>query len=165
MPFAPRGSIYKHRLPAMPKINICMALKLDRVKLGKVAGSRVDGFIDELYSTYPRNPINPSQFAMVFGQGDDQQIAVFDIRPSTTMPNTAVVHWTHAYPRRQGVGTKAFKLVQDVARRHGVSLELFPWQHGPVSQAGLMKFYRKQGFEPLQKRGKQMVWKPSGTKD
>lgn len=120
---------------------------------------KVDGFIRHLYDTYPRNPMNPDQFAMVFGDGDAQSIAVFDIRRGTR-PNTAMVQWVHTYPHRQGVGTRAFGELQAMAAKHGVGLELYPWKHGTVSQANLMKFYRKQGFKPRQKGGKEMAWHP-----
>lgn len=132
------------------------------IKLGGTPkrDNRVDEFIRYLYDTYPRNPMNPDQFAMLFGEGEDQTIAVFDIRPNKAKPGTAVVHWVHTYPHRKGVGTRAFAELQNIATRYGVGLELYPWKHGPVSQASLMKFYRRQGFKPLQKGGKEMAWQP-----
>lgn len=121
---------------------------------------KVDEFIKHLYDTFPRNPMDGNQFAMLFGSGDDQSIAVFDIRPSKTRPNTAVVHWVHTYPHRQGVGTRAFGELKAIASGYGVGLELYPWKHGPVSQSSLMRFYRRQGFKPINKGGKEMAWSP-----
>jgi hypothetical protein len=130
-----------------------------RIGLKKASDDRVKEFIRYLYDTYPRNPMNGDQFAMVFGEGDDQSIAVFDIRPSNK-PNTAIVQWVHTYPHRKGVGTRAFGELQGIASRYGVGLELYPWKHGTVSQASLMRFYRKQGFKPTNKGGKEMSWHP-----
>lgn len=144
-----------------------MEKKPIKLKLGSRTADtgKVDEFIKHLYDTYPINPMNPEQFAMLYGSGEDQQIAVFDIRQSRARPNVAVVHWVHTYPHRQGVGTRAFGELKAIASRYGVGLELYPWQHGRVSQSALTKFYKKQGFKPINKGGKDMIWQPTGEVD
>lgn len=134
-----------------------MADDRTRIKLGGTSrDNRVDAFIKHLYGTFPRNPINPDQFAMLFGDGEDQKIAVFDVRPGVGKGPTAQVYWVHTYPHRQGVGTMAFDQLKEIAREFGVGLELMPWKHGPVSQRNLIRFYRKQGF----KGQNRMTWNP-----
>jgi len=61
---------------------------------------------------------------------------------------------------RQGVGSKAMKELQAMAREDDISLTLFPWDKGQVSQSKLTKFYRSQGFKPAVKGGKAMQWEP-----
>ena len=43
------------------------------------------------------------------------------------------------------------------AEHDGIALTLFPWDKGQVSQAKLIKFYKKHGFTPLNK-SKNMIW-------
>jgi hypothetical protein len=50
--------------------------------------------------------------------------------------------------------------LQQLAREDGISLTLFPWDKGQVSQSKLTKFYRGQGFAPAQKGSKAMQWTP-----
>ena len=50
--------------------------------------------------------------------------------------------------------------LQAMAREDGISLTLFPWDKGQVSQSKLTKFYRGQGFKPTVKGGKAMQWEP-----
>jgi hypothetical protein len=50
--------------------------------------------------------------------------------------------------------------LQAMAREDGISLTLFPWDKGQVSQSKLTKFYRGQGFTPTVKGSKSMQWEP-----
>jgi hypothetical protein len=50
--------------------------------------------------------------------------------------------------------------LQQLAREDGISLTLFPWDKGQVSQSKLTKFYRGQGFAPIARGGKSMAWTP-----
>lgn len=115
-------------------------------------------FVDRMYSELPLNPLNPDQIAMVYGEGEDQQLALWELETSKTDPNTVHVKFVSAYPRRKGVGTKAMRDMQDMAAKAGVRLELTVWKKGPVSELGLRAFYKKMGFKP-DGRG-MLAWDP-----
>jgi hypothetical protein len=70
------------------------------------------------------------------------------------------IKWFQAYPLRQGVGSRAMQQLQQLAREDGISLTLFPWDKGQVSQSKLTKFYRGQGFSPTARGSKAMQWTP-----
>jgi hypothetical protein len=94
------------------------------------------------------------------GQGDDQQFAIFELVPSLSKRDAVEVKWFQAYPLRQGVGSRAMKELQSLAKEDGISLTLFPWDKGQVSQSKLTKFYRGQGFRPVQKGSRSLAWSP-----
>ena len=73
--------------------------------------------------------------------------------------NKVEVKWIQATPLRGGYGSKGMKILQDLAQQDGIALTLFPWDKGQVPQSKLIKFYKKQGFEPLNK-SKNMMWEP-----
>jgi predicted chitinase len=95
---------------------------------------------------------------MIWGKGDDQQFAMFELTPSFSKRGAVEVKWFQAYPLRQGVGSRAMQELQAMAREDGIALTLFPWDKGQVSQSKLTKFYKGQGFKPIQKGGKSLYW-------
>ena len=127
---------------------------------------KVKDFIARVYDMYPQSPLDSRQRAMTWGEGDDMQFAMFELVPSMSKRDAVEVKWIQAYPLRQGVGGKAMKQLQDLARQEGISLTLYPWDKGAVKQGNLIKFYRKQGFKPTNKGAKNMYWDPNeeGTK-
>jgi hypothetical protein len=50
--------------------------------------------------------------------------------------------------------------LQRLAQADGISLTLFPWDKGQVSQRKLMTFYKGTGFQPTVKGSKNMSWSP-----
>jgi hypothetical protein len=92
------------------------------------------------------------------GQGDDQQFAMFELVPSLSKRDAVEIKWFQAYPLRQGVGSRAMKTLQDLAKQDNIALTLYPWDKGQVSQSKLMKFYRGAGFTPTAKGAKTMSW-------
>jgi hypothetical protein len=94
------------------------------------------------------------------GSGDDQEFAMFELVPSLSRRGAVEVKWFQAYPLRQGVGSRAMQQLQQLAREDGISLTLFPWDKGQVSQSKLTKFYRGQGFSPTARGSKAMQWTP-----
>lgn len=114
-------------------------------------------WIEKVYALYPQTWQNNHVMPMG-GAGDDQQFAMFELIPSMSKKDSVEVKWFQAYPLRQGVGSRAMKELQDLARTDGIGLTLFPWQHGQVSQAKLTKFYKGQGFKPTLKGAKSMYW-------
>jgi len=112
-------------------------------------------WIKKVYDLYPHTWQN--NHVMLWGEGDDQQLAMFELIPSLTK-GAVEVKWFQAYPLRSGVGTKAMHELQKLANNDGISLTLYPWDKGTVSQSSLIKFYKKQGFKPLNKGSKNLIW-------
>ena len=128
------------------------------IKLGKTDAGKAREFIDAVYTRYPHTFQN--NHVMSWGSGEEQEISMFELVPSFGKPNAVEIKWIQAYPLRKGVGSRAMKELQGMAQEHGVSLTLFPWDKGRVSQAKLMKFYRRHGFQPTVKGAKNMIWHP-----
>ena len=126
-----------------------------KIKLGG-ANEAAKAWIAKVYAKYPHTMQN--NHVMVWGSGDDQQFAMFELVPSFSKRGAVEVKWFQAYPLRAGVGSRAMKELQTLAREDGIALTLFPWDKGQVSQAKLTKFYRGQGFKPTVKGGKAMAW-------
>ena len=122
----------------------------------KPGNQAAQAWIEKVYAKYPHTMQN--NHVMVWGEGDDQQFAMFELVPSFSKRGAVEVKWFQAYPLRQGVGSKAMKELQAMAREDGISLTLFPWDKGQVSQSKLTKFYKGQGFKPMQKGSKSMAW-------
>lgn len=133
----------------------------EAIKVGGPSANTQE-WIDKIYKEFPNWPLDHNQRVMVWGEQDDpnQQFAVFELVPSMSKKNAVEVKWFQAYPLRQGVGSKAMRELQSLAAKDGISLTLFPWDKGQVSQAALTKFYKKSGFKPMQKGGKVMAWSP-----
>jgi predicted chitinase len=123
-------------------------------------------WIEKIYSMFSGTWQN--NHVMSWGEGEDQQLAMFELTPSFSKRGAVDVKWFQAYPLRQGVGSRAMKVLQDLAQKDGISLTLFPWDKGQVSQAKLIKFYKSHGFKPTAKGSKNMYWEPAldeGWKD
>jgi hypothetical protein len=94
------------------------------------------------------------------GKEETKDIAAyvqFELVPK--QQNKVEVKWIQATPLRGGYGSKGMKILQDLAQQDGIALTLFPWDKGTVPQSKLIKFYKKQGFNPLNK-SKNMIWEP-----
>lgn len=119
---------------------------------------RAQEWIKKIYDKFPGTWQN--YHVMSWGEGEAQQLAMFELVPSMSKRGAVDVKWFQAYPLRQGVGSKAMKVLQDMAREDGISLTLYPWDKGQISQAKLIKFYKSHGFKPTIKGSKNMVWEP-----
>jgi len=113
-----------------------------RIKLGG-ANEAAKAWIEKVYAKYPTTMQN--NHVMVWGEGDTQQFAMFELTPSFSKRGAVEVKWFQAYPLRQGVGSKAMQELQSMAREDGISLTL-------------TKFYKGQGFKPVNKGSKSMAW-------
>lgn len=130
----------------------------DVITLKSRDDSRALAWIKRVYDRFPHTWDN--NHVMMWGEGEAQQLAMFELVPSRSKRDGVEVKWISAYPLRQGVGTRAMRILQDMAREDGIALTLFPWQHGQVSQAKLTKFYKGHGFKPVSKGSKNLVWEP-----
>ena len=119
---------------------------------------RAPEWIKKVYDQYPatwqRNHV------MIWGEGDDQELAMFELVPNPARPNHVEVKWFQAYPLRRGVGTRAMRELQRLAQEDGIVLTLYAWDKGQVSRSQLIKFYRSVGFRPTATRSASMSWQP-----
>lgn len=139
-------------------INYVDLAELDEEPIDESTSDAAKSWIEKVYAKYPHTMQN--NHVMVWGEGDDQQFAMFELTPSFSKRGAVEVKWFQAYPLRQGVGSRAMKELQALAREDGITLTLFPWDKGQVSQSKLTKFYKGQGFTPTVKGGKAMSWAP-----
>lgn len=119
-------------------------------------------WIQKVYDLYPGTWQN--NHVMAFSEGEDKVYCVFELTPSMITQGAVEVKWIQAMPMRSGAGTKGLKELQRLAAESGISLTLYPWDKGQVSQAKLTKFYKGQGFQPTVKGSKNMQWSPTTTK-
>ena len=122
----------------------------------------VNAWIEKVYARFPQT-WNDNHVMDMGGEGDDQQLVFFELAPSFTKRGAVEVKWFQAYPQRQGVGSRAMRTLQDMAREDGIILTLYPWKHGRVSQGNLKKFYKKAGYKPINKGADSMIWSPEVT--
>ena len=116
-------------------------------------------WINKVYAKFPQTWDNNHVMDMG-GEGADQQFAMFELSPSYTKRGAVEVKWFQAYPLRHGVGSRAMRTLQDMAREDGITLTLWPWKNGRISQAKLKKFYQSTGFRPVNKGADVMAWDP-----
>jgi ribosomal protein S18 acetylase RimI-like enzyme len=129
----------------------------EAITLGKKKDSKAAKWIDHMYATLPKNPMNPDQIALVYGEGNDQGLALIELEPDHYAADAASIKWIQAYPQRQGVGRKALADIQKMAAEAGVHLSLTAWKHGKVPERALVKFYKSMGFGKDTKSG-QLKW-------
>lgn len=130
------------------------------VRLAKKQGTgKAEQWIKKVYSKLQPHPFNRDEYIMGFSP---EEFAVIKLSPSKFGKETDVVYvdWFQAYPLGAGVGQKAMKILQKMAAEDDISLALFPWAKGKISQKSLVKFYKKQGFT-TGKRGSTMTWQPA----
>ena len=136
-------------------------MKLEEiVKLGATS-QRARSWIKKVYELYPKTWQN--NHVMTWGQGDDQELGIFELVPSFTKKDAVEVKWFQAYPLRRGVGSRAMRELQRLAQEDGISLTLYPWDKGSISQSRLMKFYKSLGFSPVAQGSKNLHWTPAPT--
>ena len=133
-------------------------MKITEVLSVSSTDHRAQAWIDRVYDLYPATWEN--NHVMTWEEGDQQQLAFFELIPSMSKKHAVEVKWFQAYPLRQGVGSRAMQQLQALAREDGIALTLYPWDKGRVSQAKLTKFYKGQGFKPTVKGAKNMMWTP-----
>lgn len=125
----------------------------------KDGSDRARDWIKKVYDQYPQTW--QRNHVMTWGQGDDQELAMFELVPNPARPNHVEVKWFQAYPLRRGVGTRAMQELQRLAQEAGIGLTLYAWDKGQVSRSQLMKFYRSVGFQPTASRSASMIWHPN----
>ena len=119
----------------------------------------VKSWINKVYEKFPQTFQN-NHVIPLGGEGENQQFGMVELTPSLSKRGAVEVKFISAYPQRQGVGTRAMEVLKNMAREDGISLTLYAWDKGQVSQGNLIKFYKKQGFTPISKGSKTLVWTP-----
>lgn len=125
---------------------------------------RETSFIQAAYSLYPQTWQNNHIMPLGKDEDGEQQFAMFELAPSFVKKGAVEIKWVSAYPLRQGIGTKAIKILQNLAQQHGVALTLHAWDKGQISQSKLLKFYKSAGFAPVSKGSKNMLWEPAANR-
>lgn len=129
-----------------------------QIKLSDNGRAKALAWIEKVYAKFPAT--FQSNHVMIWGEGDGQELAMFELVPSLSRRGAVEVKWFQAYPLRKGIGSRAMQELQALAKEDGIALTLFPWDKGQVSQAKLMKFYRSVGFNPIAKGSKSLYWEP-----
>jgi GNAT superfamily N-acetyltransferase len=130
----------------------------EQIEIGK--DTPAQQWIHKIYDEFHEHPFNPRYRVMTWGSGDDQQLAIFELAPVFGKPTTVDIKWFQAYPQRQGIGTRAMQRLQQLALEDGITLTIYPWNRGEVSQSKLTKIYRGMGFQPTVRGAKDMSWQP-----
>jgi GNAT superfamily N-acetyltransferase len=134
-------------------------------QISKDGKDSAQAWIDKVYDQYPQWPYGQADRVMVWGDGEDEQFAAFKLKPGTGA-NTVAIDWIMAGPeQRQGVGSRAIKELQRLAQTDGIKLTLYPWAKGQISQASLIKLYKRHGFQPVTKGAAPMAWDPAQAVD
>ena len=140
-----------------------------KIKIGGPS-EKSQAFVDKVYSMFPESPLSRNNRIMAWNDAgmldlsdisnltNATQIVQFELTPRAR--DTVDVKWIAATPLRSGAGTKAMSLLKDMARQHGVKLELSVWDKGATTPAQLTKFYKKQGFKQIAKGARNMYWTP-----
>jgi len=105
-------------------------IKEDAIDASKVY-NKAKAWIERVYDLYPATWQN--NHVMVWGEGDSQQLAFFELTPSMSKKDAVEVKWFQAYPLRQGIGSRAMKQLQALAQEDNIALTLYPWDKGQVS--------------------------------
>ena len=114
-------------------------------------------FIDRMYNSYYANPMSGDEFVMMFGE---DKLARVSLTTSNTVPGAVEIKWFSTYPMKEGIGKAAMAELQAEAAKEGITLTLYPWDKGNVSQSMLVRIYKKMGFAPIKGGAKSMVWTP-----
>lgn len=131
--------------------------------LFRAPDDRAAKWIQQVYDLYPMTWQN--NHVMTWGDGEDQELAMFELVPDPARPGHVEVKWFQAYPLRRGVGSRAMQELQRLARADNIGLTLYAWDKGQVSRGQLMKFYRRMGFQPTAAKSASMVWKPDQVEE
>jgi len=132
------------------------------LKLRSTKSAKTTDWIKKVYTKYPS--MWEDNHVMIWGEGEAQQFAMFELSPSFSKQDAVEVKWFQAYPLRSGVGTRAMRELQALAKEDGIALTLSPWDKGRVSQAKLTKFYKSVGFTPT-KSARSMEWSPENINE
>lgn len=134
----------------------CEFITEEPIKLS-TPSAETKAWIEKVYSKFPQTWQN-NHVMPIGGEGDDQHFALFELTPSFSKRGAVEIKWFQAYPLRQGVGSRAMKILQDLAQEDDITLTLYPWNKGIISQSKLAKFYKRSGFNSIGKE-KNMIWK------
>lgn len=137
-----------------------------KIKVGKnpegvdqAAIDRAQKWIDKINAMFPNHPFMRQWKVMTWGEGDDQELGMFQLETDPVYDGVVHIAWFQAFPMRQGVGTKAMRRLQEMAKADGITLSLEPWGKGKIPKSALTKFYKGVGFKK-DKGTDLMIWKP-----
>ena len=97
-------------------------------------------FVEKVNSMFPESPLSRNNRVIVYGEGNNMSIVQFELVPLRN--NVVQLKWIQATPLRSGAGSKAMKMLLDMAQEDNIKLELYAWDKGVVSQNKLIQFYK-----------------------
>jgi hypothetical protein len=113
-------------------------------------------WIEKVYNKYPTKWEN--NHVMLWGKQANQQLALFELIP--VGERQVHIKWFQAVPQRESVGKRAMQVLQQLASDDNISLSLYPWSKGKLSQAALKRIYSKMGFK-TNANSEEMFWEPA----
>lgn len=126
------------------------------MKIDDIENSPARKFIRDMFSKYPRNPIDPREFYITYENG---AIVVFELTPSVQSKNLVHISFVRAHPQGTGAGRQGMIDLMNHAREAGLGLDLSIWEK---NKSRLLRFYRSLGF-----RGNAdlMTWTPDNLSE
>lgn len=122
---------------------------------------RATAWIQKVRAMFPKNPLDPRQIIVVYA---DDNLALVELEPCFEVRDAVHIKWMQATPMRQGTGSKAMKILQNLAKKDNITLTLHPMENGKVSQSDLIRFYSGLGFKPS-KGNDLMIWTPDNINE
>lgn len=116
--------------------------------------SKAKSWIQKVRARFPKNPLDPRQIVVVYS---DDNVVTVELEPCFEVPDAVHIKWMQATPMRAGAGSKAMKILQDLAKEDNIKLTLHPMEKGKVPHSDLVRFYTRMGFRPL-KHSDLMIW-------
>ena len=129
---------------------------IEAIRLSSTSGTNGADWIRRVYDMFPENPLNPRQRYMHFG---NDEVGVFELSPDIDIEDGATISWIRAHPQGKGIGRKTIEELQDLAKKDGITLTLYPWEDAEMGQDRLIAFYKSLGFEE-QEDDDYLIWKP-----
>lgn len=126
------------------------------MKIDDIESSPAKKFIRDMFSRYPRNPIDPREFYITYDNGS---IVVFELTPSIESADSVHISFVRAHPQGTGAGRQGMIDLMNHAREAGIGLDLTIWEK---NKARLLRFYRSLGFQGTSDF---MTWKPDDLKE
>jgi len=127
----------------------------------RIAKQKAIDWVAKMQATHHKHPMNARQLVIGWGEGEAQQLGIFELEPSFLSYGAVDIKWFQGFPMRQGVGTKLMKELQRQAREDGIRFTLHAWDKGVIGPSKLVQFYKKLGFKPIAPGSRNMHWDPS----
>lgn len=114
----------------------------------------VISWINSIYDLYPIKCGKNH----VMRWNNHEMFVIFKLEPSILFRDTVEIKWIESYPKNNGLGKRAIKELQTLAKNANIALSLYPLENGNISQNFLKTFYNKLGFKTITSTSNEMIW-------